>query len=76
MDIRTGRIYPSLNAALDGGVPREHAVPVEVTAGVITIMSGPFKGRRYERRSDGRAGRRLTDGEAVRPPAPADGAKE
>lgn len=59
MDMRTGQIYPSRDAALDAGVPEEHAVPVDVSAGIITIVSGPFKGRRYERRSDGSAGQRL-----------------
>jgi hypothetical protein len=47
MDMRTGDLYPSLEAALDAGVPREHVAEVE--AKIVRIVNGPFKGRVYQR---------------------------
>jgi hypothetical protein len=47
MDMRTGDLYPSLEAALDAGVPREHVAEVE--AEIVRILNGPFKGRVYQR---------------------------
>ncbi len=59
MNMDTGRLYESEAAALaDGGKP-ESIVPVEVTGEIITVTSGPFKGRRYERLSNGQRGRRI-----------------
>lgn len=57
MDARTGQLYPSLDAAIADGVPREHAVEVDV----VEIKNGPFKGRKYQRLSDGRLGKRVYD---------------
>lgn len=47
MDMRTGDIYPDLQAALDAGVPAEHAAEVEPE--IVRVTSGPFKGRVYQR---------------------------
>lgn len=58
MDTRTHEIYPSLNEALDAGVPKQHLEQVEV----ITIQNGPFKGRQYLRNDDGSLGRRVFPG--------------
>jgi hypothetical protein len=57
MDTRTREIYPDIQAAVDAGVPQEHLRQVDV----FTIQSGPFKGRKYERLSDGSLGRRVFD---------------
>lgn len=57
MDTRTREIYPDVQAAVDAGVPREHLKQVDV----VTIQSGPFKGRKYERMSDGSLGKRVFD---------------
>jgi hypothetical protein len=65
MDTRTGQIYPSLDAALDAGVPSNRLATVEVKGEIVTIMSGPFKGRRYQRMSDGTLGRRIKEAARV-----------
>lgn len=64
MDTRTGQLYPTLEAALDDGVPAEAAKEIDV----VTIDSGPFKGRKYVRLSDGRLGRRVFDDYRARRP--------
>ena len=53
MDTRNGDIYPSREAAIDAGVPPEYV------AEVVTITSGPFKGRKYLR-ENGKLGRCLS----------------
>lgn len=51
MDMRTGEIYQ--------GQPRdEHSEQVSVSAEIVTVLTGPFKGRRYEV-VNGRRGRRV-----------------
>ena len=55
MDTRNFEIHPSLEAALDAGVPKQHLEQVDV----VTIQSGPFKGRQYLRNLDGSLGRRV-----------------
>lgn len=49
MDMRTGDLYPSIEAALGAGVPREHLVEVEPE--IVRVTNGPFKGRVYQRNS-------------------------
>lgn len=51
MDMRTGDVYPTLDAALNAGVPREHLAEVEPV--IVRVTSGPFKGRIYERTPTG-----------------------
>ena len=54
MDDRNGNVYPSLAAALDAGVPAEHAKEVEAIYGeLLRVTSGPFKGRTYRRTATG-----------------------
>jgi hypothetical protein len=57
MDTRTGQLYDTKLAALADSVPEEHAREVNVHV----IPSGPFKGRKYVRLSDGTLGRRVFD---------------
>lgn len=57
MDDRTGQLYPSKEVAQAAGVPDEHIVQIDV----VTIASGPFKGRKYQRLSNGRLGKRVYD---------------
>lgn len=61
MDTRTGDLYANRQDALDAGVPEEFVkeADVEETGDIVTITSGPFKGRQYIRRSDGSLGRRI-----------------
>jgi hypothetical protein len=40
-------LYPSFDAGLAAGVPREHLVEVEPE--IVRVASGPFKGRVYQR---------------------------
>ena len=57
MDLRTGKTYPSLDAALAAGVPRSDLVEViqpealdaSVSGPEIRFPSGPFKDRVYKR---------------------------
>lgn len=58
MDTRTFETYPSLDAALDAGVPKDRVEQVDV----VTIHSGPFKGRQYLKNEDGSLGRRVFPG--------------
>lgn len=51
MDDRNGNVYPSKELALAAGVPPEHVVEVEPE--VVVVVSGPFKGRRYQRTESG-----------------------
>lgn len=55
MDTRNHEIYPSRESATNAGVPDEHIEQVDV----MTITSGPFKGRRYLKNADGSLGRRV-----------------
>lgn len=55
MDTRTGKLYKDLPEALAAGVPISDARQVRVE----TIVSGPFKGRRYLLKEDGSKGRRI-----------------
>lgn len=64
MDTRTGQLYPDLAAALDDGVPREHAREIDV----YVVPNGPFKGRKYVRKSDGTLGRRVFDDARAKTP--------
>ena len=57
MDDRNGNLYRSRELALAAGVPAEHVVEVEPE--IVTVTSGPFKGRRYLRTASGI--RRLED---------------
>lgn len=57
MDTRNFDIYPSLDEAKAAGVPDQHIEQVDV----VTIQSGPFKGRKYLRNEDGTLGRRVFD---------------
>lgn len=57
MDMRTGDLYPSLQAALDAGVPREHVAEVEPV--IVRVSAGPFKGRVYQRNAYGQLERRI-----------------
>lgn len=59
MDMRTGDLYPSLDAARQAGVPEEHLAEVE--AEIVRVVSGPFKGRAYERHPQSRQLRRRKD---------------
>jgi hypothetical protein len=68
MDMRTGRTYETLDAALAAGVPRSDVAEIvdadvvrrDDAIPVVRFASGPFKGRAYKR--DGR-------GNLVRVPA-------
>jgi hypothetical protein len=62
MDDRNGNLYEDKQAGLDAGVPAEHLVEV----GVVTVKSGPFKGRHYIKHADGTTGRRVLDKEFIR----------
>jgi hypothetical protein len=59
MDMRTGRLYESEEAARVGGAVE--VAQVQATGETITVLNGPFKGRVYERLSDGSRGRRRKD---------------
>jgi len=65
MDMRTWKLYESSEAAMADGVPERFVANVNVvreeTGEVVTITSGPFKGRRYARNSDGTLGRRIRE---------------
>lgn len=58
MDMRTGHIYNSLEDATKAGVPANSVEPVGVDGGIVTILNGPFVGRRYEQ-ANGKRGRRV-----------------
>lgn len=64
MDMRTGKLYPNEQAALDDGVPADSVAGVEAVNEhgigpngedwtIVRIMSGPFKGRIYRRLTGG-----------------------
>jgi hypothetical protein len=57
MDTRTGQLYPTKELAIADNVPEKYVKEVDV----VMIESGPFKGRKYVRTSDGRLGRRVFD---------------
>lgn len=59
MDMRTGRIYESEQAARVAGAV--DVAQVEATGSTVTVLNGPFKGRVYEQMSDGSRGRRRRD---------------
>lgn len=61
MDTRTGQIYDNRELAQAAGVPDESLAEVAVTTATVTVTSGPFVGRVYERMADGRRGRRRRD---------------
>ena len=54
MDTRQGNIYPTLQDAIDAGVPGEHlAGVVPISDDVLSVTSGPMKGRFYKRTATG-----------------------
>jgi hypothetical protein len=63
MDTRNGNLYNTRDEAIAAGVPEQFIAPVNVTetGDVITVTSGPFKGRQYVRNSDGSLGRRVRE---------------
>lgn len=66
MHIPTGKVYESEEAARRAGHAPDDLAPVTVTGQTITVQNGPFKGRVYDRLSDGRRGRRRRDLEEPR----------
>jgi len=57
MNMETGRVYPSREAALAAGEDPTQIGQVKVT----TIKNGPYKGRKYLTYPDGRLGRRVKE---------------
>lgn len=54
MDMRTGKTYESLDAALEAGVPVSDIAEVHPQTGeLVRFASGPFKNRTYERLPNG-----------------------
>ena len=53
MDMRTGELYESREAAKAAGVPDEFLAEVEVVPTIVRVTTGPFKGRVYQRTKDG-----------------------
>lgn len=58
MDLRTGKIYATREAALADGVPESDLAMVEPPrapgdAPTVTVTKGPFKGRIYRRTEHG-----------------------
>ena len=60
MDMRTGEVYKTREAAVAAGVPLEALAEVEVAQGeIVHVMTGPFKGRVYERTGPSSTRRRI-----------------
>jgi hypothetical protein len=57
MDMPTGRIYESREAAIAAGVKEDNLRMVNYT--IKEIASGPFKGRKYVLNPDGSLGKRI-----------------
>lgn len=53
MDLRTGKLYDTKEAALVAGVPESDIAEIHDALEKVQFKSGPFKDRLYERMPNG-----------------------